>query len=246
MKIKNATLNIIQDGDRRVALGKGALTEHRVRKFYADALRRAAKSKAGSVTLTAIDSGDSFPLVGVAKILAQEILRFARYEKSPVQEITVCVPDCGAFTLFKKTIEGYINHVQEDLGLGPYVTVDIIIELKNGIILIERSNPPYGWALPGGFVEPFESLETAAAREAKEETNMGLKNLRQLSTYSDPHRDPRFHTVSTVFIGKGIGKPQFGDDAKGLKIVKYSELRKLKYAFDHGKIIRDYLAINLG
>ena len=195
------------------------------------------------MTLTAIDSGDHFPLVGVGKIIAQEILRFARYEKTSVREITVCIPDRGAFTLFQKTIEGYIHHIQEELGMGPYVTVDIIIELKNGIILIERSNPPYGWALPGGFVDPFESLEIAAAREAKEETNMGLKNLRQLGTYSDPKRDPRFHTVSTVFIGKGIGKPQFGDDAKGLKIVKYADLRKLKYAFDHGEIIRDYLKV---
>ena len=85
--------------------------------------------------------------------------------------------------------------------------------------------------------------ERGVKREAKEETDLELLELKQFHTYSEPNRDPRFHTVSTVFIGKGIGKPQFGDDAKGLKIVKYADLRKLKYAFDHGKIIKDYLGL---
>src|SRR3989338_9213462 len=120
----------------------------------------------------------------------------------------------------------------------PYLTVDIIIELKDGIILIERLNPPHGLALPGGFVDYGESLEAAARREAKEETHVTLSNLRQFHTYSDPKRDPRFHTVSTVFIAKGNGNPKSGDDAKSLKVVKYSDLLKLKYTFDHGKIIK--------
>jgi ADP-ribose pyrophosphatase YjhB (NUDIX family) len=123
----------------------------------------------------------------------------------------------------------------------PYLTVDIIIELKDGIVLIERLNPPYGVALPGGFVDYGESVEAAASREAKEETNLTLTNLRQFHTYSDPKRDPRFHTVSTVFIAKGKGKPKSGDDAKSLKVVKYADLLKIKYAFDHKKIIKDYL-----
>lgn len=125
----------------------------------------------------------------------------------------------------------------------PFVTVDMIIELPEGVVIIERLNPPYGWALPGGFVDMGESLEDAARREAKEETNLELENLRQMHTYSDPKRDPRFHTVSTVFIAKGQGKPQSGDDAKNLKIVPYADLLKIDYAFDHKEVVRDYLKL---
>lgn len=130
----------------------------------------------------------------------------------------------------------------------PFTTVDAIIELPalpagrpEGIILIERLNPPFGWALPGGFVDYGESLEEAVKREAKEETNMDLIELQQFHTYSDPKRDPRFHTIGTVFIAKAKGRPKAGDDAKGLKIVQYGDLLKLDYAFDHKQIIADYL-----
>lgn len=123
----------------------------------------------------------------------------------------------------------------------PFVTVDMIIELPEGIVVIERLNPPYGWALPGGFVDIGESLESAARREAKEETNLDLEDLVQMHTYSDPKRDPRFHTVSTVFIAKGVGQAQSGDDAKNLKIVPYADLLKIDYAFDHKEVVKDYL-----
>ncbi|OQX11001.1 MAG: NUDIX hydrolase, partial [Desulfobacteraceae bacterium IS3] len=83
---------------------------------------------------------------------------------------------------------------------NPLVTVDIIIEINKGIVLIERVNPPHGWALPGGFVDYGESLETAAVREAKEETSLDVTLEEQFHTYSAPDRDPRQHTVSTVFI----------------------------------------------
>jgi ADP-ribose pyrophosphatase YjhB (NUDIX family) len=78
-------------------------------------------------------------------------------------------------------------------------------------------------------------------REAKEETNLELKDLEQFRTYSNPLRDPRFHTVSTVFIGKGFGTAKAGDDAKGLRVVPFTKLRKFKCAFDHNHIIEDYL-----
>ncbi len=123
----------------------------------------------------------------------------------------------------------------------PYVTVDLIIELPEGVVVIERKNPPHGWALPGGFVDIGESIEDAARREAKEETSLDLEALRQMHTYSDPQRDPRFHTVSTVFIARGLGKPQAGDDARNLKVVPYDDLVKFEYAFDHKKVIEDYL-----
>ncbi|MBF0595279.1 MAG: NUDIX hydrolase [Candidatus Omnitrophica bacterium] len=124
---------------------------------------------------------------------------------------------------------------------GPYVTTDIIIEVAGGIVVIERTNPPFGWALPGGFVDNGESLEDAARREAKEETDLELAELKQFHTYSDPKRDPRFHTVTTVFTARGLGKPQAGDDAKGLIVVPFAELRGLTYAFDHARVIADYL-----
>ncbi|MBL8014534.1 MAG: NUDIX hydrolase [Candidatus Omnitrophica bacterium] len=125
----------------------------------------------------------------------------------------------------------------------PFVTVDMIIEVSGGIIIIERRNPPYGWALPGGFVDVGESLEDAARREAKEETNLDLEDLCQMHTYSDPKRDPRFHTVSTVFTARGLGKAQSGDDAKNLKIVGHEELLKIDYAFDHKQVVKDYLRL---
>lgn len=125
----------------------------------------------------------------------------------------------------------------------PFVTVDMVIEVPGGIVVIERLNPPYGWALPGGFVDVGESLEDAARREAKEETNLDLVDLRQMHTYSDPKRDPRFHTVSTVFIATGRGKAQSGDDAKNLKIVAYEDLLKIEYAFDHKDVVKDYLEL---
>ena len=92
---------------------------------------------------------------------------------------------------------------------NPIPTVDIIIEIESKrIILIRRKNPPYGWAIPGGFVDYGESLEKAALREAKEETNLDVELIRQFHTYSDPKRDPRHHSISTVYIAKGKGKPK--------------------------------------
>lgn len=121
----------------------------------------------------------------------------------------------------------------------PLVTVDIIIKINNGIVLVERKNFPFGWALPGGFVEYGESLEEAAKREAKEETNLELMNLKQFHTYSDPLRDPRFHTISIVFIAKGKGKLQASSDAKNVKIFTQNILPN-NIVFDHKKILQDY------
>ncbi len=182
-----------------------------------------------------------FPSAGEAKILIQEILKYLKTQKSTLKNILLCVSDPEDYEVFYQTIQGYVTHLQDTLGDGPYVTVDAIIEMDDGIILIERSNPPYGWALPGGFVDYGESLEAAVLREVKEETNMEMEGLCQFHVYSDPKRDPRFHTVSTAFIGQGKGKPAFGDDAKGLQIVKYEDLLGRQYAFDHNRIIEDYL-----
>lgn len=127
---------------------------------------------------------------------------------------------------------------------NPFPTVDLIIEMEEkggtqGIILIKRKNPPYGWALPGGFVDYGETLEQAAVREAKEETSLDVQLLCQMHTYSDPSRDPRKHTISTVFIAKAKGEPTAQDDALEIGIFSKEELN-FPLAFDHQKILEDY------
>lgn len=125
-----------------------------------------------------------------------------------------------------------------DIYRNPVPTVDIIIEVNKKIVLIERKNPPFGWALPGGFVDYGESYETAAIREAKEETNLNIENLQQFRTYSDPDRDPRRHTASTVFTAQASGEPKAGDDATRAALFSRDNLPQL--AFDHDKILEDY------
>jgi len=132
-------------------------------------------------------------------------------------------PECGA------KIQEFKN---------PVPTVDIIIELDGGIVLIERKNPPFGWALPGGFVDYGESFEAAAVREAREETGLEVTLKKQFHTYSDPDRDERMHTATTVFIGTASGSPQAADDAKRAEIYYEDNLPTL--AFDHAKILADY------
>ncbi|MCU0651025.1 MAG: NUDIX hydrolase [Candidatus Omnitrophica bacterium] len=129
---------------------------------------------------------------------------------------------------------------------SPYLTVDAIIEHRGGIVLIKRSNPPFGWAIPGGFVDYGESLEDAARREVKEETNLEISGLKQLHTYSDPSRDPRFHTVTTVFCAKGKGKAVAGDDAAGICIVSPKQIKDMDCAFNHKDVLTDYLKFKAG
>lgn len=121
----------------------------------------------------------------------------------------------------------------------PFVTVDIIISYQGGIVLIERKNEPHGWALPGGFVDIGESIEHAAVREAKEETSLDVLLTEQFYAYSDPERDPRFHTVSMVFIGTGEGELKGADDARTARVFTEQNLPDT-IAFDHRRIIADY------
>ncbi len=139
-----------------------------------------------------------------------------------MKKFTTC-PQCGA-------------EVSE--WVCPRLTVDIIIELGGKVVLIERANEPYGWAIPGGFVDYGESLEQAAVREAKEETGLDVTLLKQLGAYSDPKRDPRQHNVSVVFIARADGAPVGGSDAKNAELFGAQNLPAL--VFDHEKILKDY------
>ncbi|TVQ47885.1 MAG: NUDIX hydrolase [Gloeocapsa sp. DLM2.Bin57] len=126
---------------------------------------------------------------------------------------------------------------------NPIPTVDIIIELidqpHRPIILIERKNEPYGWAIPGGFVDYGESVENAAIREAFEEISLKVELIEQFHVYSNPKRDARKHTLSVVFLATATGNPQAADDAKNLGIFPLWEIPQ-SLCFDHDQIITDY------
>jgi len=128
---------------------------------------------------------------------------------------------------------------------NPTPTVDIIIEIDDQVVLVERANPPSGWALPGGFVDYGESLETAAEREALEETGLQVENLRQFAAYSDPARDPRQHNISIVFTASATGRPEGGDDAARAALFRLDALPK-QLCFDHGQILADYRKRRVG
>ncbi|WP_372682201.1 NUDIX domain-containing protein [Desulfosarcina sp.] len=122
---------------------------------------------------------------------------------------------------------------------NPLPTVDIIIEVQGGIVLIDRKNPPHGWAIPGGFVDYGESVEDCAVREAREETGLNVRLKELLYVYSRPERDPRHHTLTTVFIATADGQPVAADDAKAAGVFSARTLPVL-LAFDHADILGDY------
>lgn len=129
----------------------------------------------------------------------------------------------------------------------PHVSVDGVIEIYHegkfqGIVLIERKNPPYGYALPGGFVDIGESVEDALKREMKEEVKLEVEIIDLLGVYSDPKRDPRFHTVSIVYICKANQNPVAADDAKTAQVISLDDLHDMDLVFDHNEIISHYLA----
>jgi 8-oxo-dGTP diphosphatase len=125
----------------------------------------------------------------------------------------------------------------------PYLTVDVIIDISGeGVVLIERKNPPPGWALPGGFVDYGESLEDAARREALEETSLEIELIRQFHAYSDPSRDTRQHNATVVFLARAVGGTlRARDDARRARIFPRESLPR-PLAFDHGQILEDYFA----
>jgi 8-oxo-dGTP diphosphatase len=221
----------------------GASGEQAVRRACAGLLAEALGKRKPYVALPALGvrEGGLTP-VAVGKIMVQEAIRVARGGQSGLREIRFSYPFPEGFEEFERAVTGYVRHFLETLIWGPFVTVDAIIEIGEAVVLIERSNPPFGFALPGGFVDYGESLEQAVRREAREETGLELLDLRQFHTYSDPSRDPRFHTVTTVFSARAEGLPTAGDDAAAVRVVRIEEIGGLSFAFDHGQVVKDYLS----
>ena len=217
--------------------------EVKIRNSCGNSLKAADKLKLRSIVFPALGCGvGGFPLKASAKIMAQEAWKHLREERSGLKEIIFCMRDKEAYDIFAKNVNDYLEYMLKKQQAGPFVAVDAIIDINGGIVIIERSNPPFGWALPGGFVDNYESLEGAVMREMKEETNLELLDLKQFHAYSTPGRDPRFHTIGVVFTAKGKGTPKAGDDAVGLKVIKLDEIDKINFAFDHKQIIKDYIA----
>jgi 8-oxo-dGTP diphosphatase len=127
----------------------------------------------------------------------------------------------------------------------PLLAADAIIELVDRpgrpIVLIERLNPPLGWAIPGGFVDRGERVEDAAIREAAEETGLTVRLRALLGLYSDPARDPRGHTVTAVYVAEARGEPRAMDDARALRLFLPEGFPE-RLAFDHALVLADYRA----
>ena len=122
---------------------------------------------------------------------------------------------------------------------NPVPTVDILIRIDNGVVLIRRKHPPFGWALPGGFMDEGETCEAAAIPEAKEETGLDVTLEQLLYVYSDPTRDPRKHTITVAFTATASGMPVGMDDALEARIFSIEDLPS-EIVFDHAKILNDY------
>ncbi len=183
-----------------------------------------------------------FSLPDVAKIFSEEVLKIS-YPVSVLESVVFLFWNQREVERFKEAFNSHRGYILRKISRIPIPTVDAIIPISgNKILLIRRKNPPFGWALPGGFLEYNESLEDCVKREVEEETGLKVKELMQFHTYSKPGRDPRFHTVSTVFVVKTEGIPRAGSDARDFGIFSLNALpAKNEFAFDHWQIINDWM-----
>jgi len=213
-----------------------------IRKAAFNALLCAQTNNISSIALPALGCGTGkFDYEAASKIMAQEVFRYLREVKNPaLKKIVFVLYSEEAFKVFQNNVVRYLDYMNKKISEGPFLTVDGIIEYEGGIVMIKRKNPPFGWALPGGFVDYGESIETAVAREVKEETSLNFINFKQFKVYSQPQRDPRFHTVSIVFCGQGEGELRAASDAKDVRVFKL-DLLPQEIAFDHEKVIQDYI-----
>lgn len=215
--------------------------EDKIHRATRTALECAQKHKITEIAFPALGCGvGGFPYDSCARIMVQEVWRSLRETKTPtLKKIVFVLYKDNDYQVFSKTLNGYLDHLINVLCQGPFVTVDGIIEYKDGIVLIERSNPPFGWAIPGGFLDYGETVEETAVREVKEETGLDFYDFKLLKVCSNPKRDPRFQTVTIVFYGKGKGILKADSDAKNIGVFNQGSLPQ-KMAFDHRQIVEEY------
>ncbi|MFO8053426.1 MAG: NUDIX hydrolase [Candidatus Omnitrophota bacterium] len=253
-KLKNSQVALIKESSFKtdyiilLNLGKNCSLEL-IRIALKNCFKAIKKNNIESVAFLTDSFKKNINLGIFSKIAAQELFRHLRNKKQKtLKRVSFLTNASRKGTILKKNIVEYLNHIK--INKGPFLTVDGIIQYKKGVVLIERTNPPLGWALPGGFVDYGEKLEEAVIREVKEETGLDFKNVRQFKAYSDNCRDPRFHTVSMVFTGKGKGKLKAASDAKAATVFEIKGKNPLanlpsNIAFDHKKIISEWLSTKL-
>lgn len=210
-----------------------------IRQATRNTLLRTKDMKINSLAFPALGCGvGGFLPDEAAKIMLEEVITYTKMNNN-LNKIIFVLYNEETYSVFKKVFEERFSRMKKKIEECPMSTVDIIIEKDDEIILIERENPPFGWALPGGFVETGETVEEAASREAEEETGVKLKELKQFHVYSDPGRDPRFHSISCVFTAKTLSQPKASSDAKEAKFFSRKKLPP-DIVFDHKQILEDY------
>lgn len=244
LKVRRPGFNLYQQGYfwRIEIKGKDIfLQEKNLRRALEFILHRFSGEE--SLSLAVSDLGCLHLKLGcknVAKIVAQQIYKQMLKGKFYFGRVVFFSQQEKIRRQFEKYIISYLEFMEHKMSQGPFLTTDAIIEYKGGIVLVRRRNPPLGWALPGGFVDYGEKAEEAVKREAKEETGLNIKRIRQFGFYSAPQRDSRFHTASIVFTAQAAGKLKSGSDAAAARVFGGRNLPE-HIAFDHRKIIKDYL-----
>lgn len=240
MKIREVEINVILESNQK---DNQATVLELPRDITEETFRASVKKMLVDIFLNEkveIKTDIEYQASPASKIFTQEIFKYLKENDDYALRYLTVVVNEEDFKIYKKNIESYLSYMLYKGLLGPYVTVDGIVEYQDGIVLIERSNPPLGYALPGGFVDYGESVETAVVREIKEETNLELFDFELLKVSSEPDRDPRFHTVSIVYFGKGKGELCAGDDAAQAHVFSLDKLPE-KMAFDHRELIEEYI-----